>query len=161
MHDRLEITLIRLATVLAAVSVLFGSVERDTTVIEPIPVQSTKVVLALTSEDIDAKIKEKAKMKPFPNNSRAYARSVVKSDKQFTCLNRLWGKESAWTHTADNPTSSAYGIPQALPGNKMADMGKDWRTNPVTQIDWGLKYIRLRYGDPCGAWSFFLKNNWY
>ncbi|MFY0408006.1 lytic transglycosylase domain-containing protein [Solicola sp. PLA-1-18] len=80
---------------------------------------------------------------------------------QFSCLDDLWVGESNWRVDADNPTSSAYGIPQALPGNKMASEGADWATNPVTQIRWGLKYIDARYGSPCAADSFKRGNNWY
>ncbi|MGI4895280.1 MAG: hypothetical protein ACRYF3_09225 [Janthinobacterium lividum] len=80
---------------------------------------------------------------------------------QFSCLDSLWTKESGWDYSADNPTSSAYGIPQALPGVKMASVGADWRTNPVTQITWGLNYIENRYGTPCSAWSHSRSSNWY
>lgn len=80
---------------------------------------------------------------------------------QFTCLEKLWTKESNWTPTAANPTSSAYGIPQPLPGSKMASHGSDWRTNPATQIAWGLDYIADRYGSPCSAWAHSQRNNWY
>ena len=80
---------------------------------------------------------------------------------QFQCLVSLWNKESGWDYTADNPSSSAYGIPQALPGSKMASAGADWETNPVTQITWGLNYIENRYGTPCGAWSHSKASNWY
>jgi hypothetical protein len=77
------------------------------------------------------------------------------------CLEPLWEKESNWNHTAENPSSGAYGIPQSLPGDKMASHGSDWRTNPATQIAWGLDYIKDRYGNPCGAWSHSQANNWY
>lgn len=80
---------------------------------------------------------------------------------QFSCLDSLWEKESNWSPTADNPTSSAYGIPQALPGSKMSSAGPDWETNPATQIRWGLGYIEERYGSPCSAWSHSRANNWY
>ena len=80
---------------------------------------------------------------------------------QFDCLDSLWTKESNWKVSADNPTSSAYGIPQALPGSKMASAGSDWRTNAHTQISWGLGYIADRYGSPCGAWSHSKSHNWY
>jgi hypothetical protein len=80
---------------------------------------------------------------------------------QMSCLDNLWTRESGWNELAENPSSGAYGIPQALPGDKMATYGDDWRTNPVTQIRWGLNYIENRYGTPCGAWSFFQNNNWY
>jgi hypothetical protein len=80
---------------------------------------------------------------------------------EMPCLEKLWSRESGWNPKAANPTSGAYGIPQALPGDKMAKYGADWRTNPVPQIKWGLNYIEDRYRDPCGAWSFFQANNWY
>ncbi len=80
---------------------------------------------------------------------------------QAPCLDKLWTKESGWTTTSTNTGSGAYGIPQALPGSKMSKYGADWRTNPATQIKWGLDYIKDRYSTPCGAWSFFLSHNWY
>ncbi len=83
------------------------------------------------------------------------------SSDQFSCLDSLYMSESGWRVDADNPSSSAYGIPQALPGEKMATAGADWATNPVTQIRWGLGYIQDRYGSPCGAWSFKQGNGWY
>lgn len=75
---------------------------------------------------------------------------------QWGCLEQLWIGESGWKHTATNASSGAYGIPQALPASKMATAGSDWRTNPATQIKWGLKYIKDAYGTPCsalGAWN--------
>ncbi len=80
---------------------------------------------------------------------------------QWSCLDEIWTHESGWRWNADNPTSSAYGIPQALPGSKMASAGEDWESNPVTQIAWGLGYINERYGSPCAAWSFWQANHWY
>jgi hypothetical protein len=80
---------------------------------------------------------------------------------QFSCLDDLYVSESDWDHTATNPYSGAYGIPQSLPAEKMASAGSDWRTNPATQIEWGLDYIRSSYGTPCSAWSFKQSNNWY
>jgi flagellar biosynthesis GTPase FlhF len=82
-------------------------------------------------------------------------------ESQFSCLEKLWNKESRWRVDADNPSSTAYGIPQALPGNRMAAYGKDWRTNPVTQIKWGLDYIDNTYGSPCSAWAHSVAKNWY
>lgn len=79
---------------------------------------------------------------------------------QFACLDSLWTKESGWNPTAANP-SGAYGIPQALPGNKMATAGADWATNPATQIAWGLSYISSVYGTPCAAWGHSQAKNWY
>lgn len=80
---------------------------------------------------------------------------------QFSCLDQLWTRESNWHYYADNPSSSAYGIAQALPGAKMSSAGPDWATNPVTQILWGLGYIKSRYGTPCGAWSHETSAGWY
>jgi hypothetical protein len=80
---------------------------------------------------------------------------------QFSCLDALYTRESNWSVTAENSYSGAYGIPQALPGDKMAANGADWQTNPRTQLEWGLSYIQDRYGSPCGAWSFSESNNWY
>ena len=80
---------------------------------------------------------------------------------QFKCYDNIIMRESLWDQYADNPNSSAYGIPQALPGKRMASEGADWRTNPATQIKWGLKYVKERYGTPCRAWSFKRANGWY
>jgi hypothetical protein len=80
---------------------------------------------------------------------------------QFGCLDSLWERESHWNVHADNPNSSAYGIPQALPGSKMASAGPDWADNAVTQIKWGLGYIQDRYGSPCGAWGHSQSHGFY
>ena len=83
------------------------------------------------------------------------------SERQFTCLDNLWTKESKWNYKARNKSSGAHGIAQALPATKMEIVGTDWRTNPVTQITWGLKYIEERYEYPCRAWSKSKRSNWY
>ena len=80
---------------------------------------------------------------------------------QFPCLNKLWNKESNWRTTAANSSSGAYGIPQALPGSKMGSVASDWKSNPATQIKWGLGYVKGRYDTPCGAWSYFQNNGHY
>jgi len=82
-------------------------------------------------------------------------------ESQWTYLEKLWTRESQWTTTANNPSSGAYGIPQALPGSKMATAGADWQTNPATQIKWGLGYIRDRYGSPQNAWAHSESVGWY
>lgn len=82
-------------------------------------------------------------------------------DGQWDCLYRLWTKESGWSVSAYNKSSGATGIPQSLPGVKMASHGADWRTNPETQIRWGLDYIAARYATPCAAWGHSQKTNWY
>jgi hypothetical protein len=83
------------------------------------------------------------------------------SSSEMSCLVPLWDGESGWRVDAENPSSGAYGIPQALPGSKMASAGADWQTNPETQIKWGLGYIQERYGSPCGAWGFKQGHGWY
>ncbi|GGO51955.1 hypothetical protein GCM10012287_35170 [Streptomyces daqingensis] len=80
---------------------------------------------------------------------------------QFQCFSQIVERESGWNYQASNPSSGAYGLMQALPGSKMASAGADWRTNPATQIKWGLNYMDSRYGSPCGAWDFWQANNWY
>ena len=83
------------------------------------------------------------------------------SSSQMSCLVPLWMGESGWRVNAENSSSGAYGIPQSLPGSKMATAGADWQTNPATQIKWGLGYIQERYGSPCGAWGFKQGHGWY
>ncbi len=83
------------------------------------------------------------------------------SPSQFGCLDNIWSQESGWNVHADNPSSSAYGIPQSLPGSKMASAGPDWANNAETQIRWGLGYIKARYGSPCAAWSYKQGAGWY
>jgi hypothetical protein len=99
-----------------------------------------------------------------PSAAQAIARDMLAQrgwgDDQFGCLVALWNHESGWNVYASNP-SGAYGIPQALPGSKMATAGADWETNPATQISWGLGYITGRYGTPCGAWDAFNSQGWY
>lgn len=80
---------------------------------------------------------------------------------EFTCVDKIWTQESNWQWNAENPTSGAYGIPQSLPASKLATAGDDWKTNPATQIKWGLKYIKDRYGTPCSAWGFKAGHGWY
>jgi hypothetical protein len=80
---------------------------------------------------------------------------------EYSCLSSLWGHESGWDVHAENSSSGAYGIPQALPGSKMSSYGSDWQDNPVTQIQWGLAYIDQSYGTPCGALSAWQSKGWY
>lgn len=91
---------------------------------------------------------------------QAIARQLVPAD-QFQCFSNIVNHESTWNYKAQNASSGAYGLVQALPGSKMASAGADWQTNPATQIKWGLGYMDDRYGSPCGAWSFWQANNWY
>ena len=100
-----------------------------------------------------------------PEGAQAIARGMMASygwgDDQFSCLVSLWNRESSWNYQAENASSGAYGIPQALPGSKMGSVGADWRTNPTTQIVWGLGYISGRYGSPCSAWAHSEATGWY
>ncbi|WP_282837189.1 lytic transglycosylase domain-containing protein [Microbacterium flavum] len=102
---------------------------------------------------------------PDPGTAQAIAYVMVQErgwgDGEFACLVALWNKESGWRVNAYNAGSGAYGIPQSLPGNKMASAGGDWETNPATQIAWGLGYIGGRYGSPCGAWGHSQSSGWY
>ena len=93
--------------------------------------------------------------------ARALLSTFGWSEDQFGCLDSLWERESHWNPFAENSSSGAYGIPQSLPGSKMASVAPDWRTNPVTQIKWGLGYIEDRYGSPCGAWGHSQSHGWY
>jgi len=91
-----------------------------------------------------------------PEGAKQVAKALIASTykwnaRQLSCLNSLWNGESHWNFRAHNYRSGATGIAQALPGNKMDVVGTDWRTNPVTQIRWGIRYIKLRYGTPCKA----------
>lgn len=101
-----------------------------------------------------------------PDGARTTARQIAADqygwgDDQFSCLNSLWNKESGWNYQAYNSGGGATGIPQALPGNKMASFGADWQTNATTQIKWGLDYIQRAYGSPCSAWGHSQSVNWY
>lgn len=100
-----------------------------------------------------------------PEAAKAAAKSMLPAygwdEGQYQCLEIMWTKESAWDYAAENPGSGAYGIPQSLPADKMGSIAPDWRTNAVTQIKWGLGYIKERYGSPCQAWDFWQQNNWY
>ena len=103
---------------------------------------------------------------PGVTDPREIARQIMKNkygydDDDYSCFNNIIIRESMWRINATNPSSGAYGIPQALPGSKMASAGSDWRTNPATQIIWALEYMKKRYGSPCEAWSFKRGHGWY
>lgn len=91
---------------------------------------------------------------------KAMAQQIVGGG-QFQCFSNIVQRESTWNYQAQNPSSGAYGLVQALPASKMSSEGADWRTNPATQIKWGVKYMNERYGSPCGAWEFWQVNHWY
>jgi len=109
------------------------------------------------------KLVEKAKT---PKGARTVGKAMAKSkygwgDRQYTCLNTLWTKESRWNYRSRNKVTGAHGIPQAYPATKYESIGSDWRTNPITQMSWGLKYIKVRYQTPCKALSTFYRINMY
>jgi hypothetical protein len=102
---------------------------------------------------------------PDPHTAQSIAYNMMASfgfspTTYFGCLLNLWNRESSWVYNAEN-ASGAYGIPQALPGSKMASAGADWQTNPATQIRWGLGYVKAIYGNPCNAWAFEEANGYY
>ncbi|WP_329522067.1 lytic transglycosylase domain-containing protein [Spirillospora sp. NBC_01491] len=105
-----------------------------------------------------------AKSNPSAGQNKQYGKkmSALKGwGRCWSSLETLWMHESGWNERAVNPGSGAYGIPQALPGSKLASSGSDWRTSSPTQIAWGLGYIKARYKDPCGAWAWWQAHNWY
>ena len=125
------------------------------------PVAATKSTTPAAQQQVAAA--------PMAGTSPAAAQSFARSylagkglgEAEFQCLVTLWTKESGWNFQASNPSSGAYGIPQSLPGSKMASIGADWQTNPQTQIIWGVTYIEGRYGSPCGAMAAWTVKGWY
>lgn len=108
-----------------------------------------------------------AEVKIIQKDPAPYAREMLSEygwgQGEWSCLISLWSGESDWTWNATNSSSGAYGIPQSLPASKMASAGPDWKTNPITQMKWGMTYIKDSYGSPCGAKSFWDSKNphWY
>ncbi|QRV01981.1 G5 domain-containing protein [Arcanobacterium phocisimile] len=130
------------------------------------PAQPKVVKVGTKEEDAQTAVAVPANAAPVaPGTARAIAAEMVAargwSTAEFSCLDQLWQRESGWNHLANNPSSGAYGIPQSLPGSKMASAGADWQTNPATQITWGLGYISGRYGTPCGALGHSHSVGWY
>lgn len=139
-------------------------------------IERTKISEEVVKEPVDKIVQVQAKTTSRSANGRmavsgskaeyqAYAKQKCAeygwSDSDFQCLVSLWNKESGWNVTAQNRSSGAYGIPQALPGSKMSSAGSDYLTNYKTQIDWGLRYIKSRYGNPSSAWSHSQNTGWY
>lgn len=133
---------------------------------EPEPERPTTGGSSSNDSDDSDNIEDEAPAETYSGGDpRAIAQSMLGShgwgQDQWSCLNSLWQRESNWNPYAQNPSSGAYGIPQSLPGSKMASAGSDWRTNPATQIEWGLNYIDGRYDSPCGAWAHSERVGWY
>lgn len=95
-----------------------------------------------------------------PAQARALAQQLVPAG-QFACFDDIITRESSWNMHATNASSGAYGLAQALPGDKMGSVAPDWRTNAVTQIKWAIGYMTSRYGSPCAAWAFWQNHHWY
>ena len=115
---------------------------------------------------IVAGISEQVEMARSIDGAKKVAKAIMSSefswgDDQYSCLNKLWSKESHWNYKAHNYNSGAHGIAQALPAVKMEVISDDWRTNPVTQIQWGLRYISIRYDSPCAAWAKWQSHRYY
>jgi len=139
------------------VAALFG--EDDLTATASGAIFSTQ--LALVSA-----VSRQVELARTPLGAKKVAKSILMdeygfAEKEYKCLNQLWTKESNWNYKARNKNSGAHGIPQALPATKMNVVSTDWRTNPVTQIRWGLRYISIRYETPCKAWAKHKRSNWY
>lgn len=131
----------------------------------PVKVSLTRGGYEVVSGAAASKVFVELAVVPSANTVQAIAYSKMKNYKwgidQYSCLVKLWNRESNWRVNAFNASSGAYGIPQALPGKKMAVAGPDWMTNPETQINWGLGYIEGRYGSPCAALAHSDRLNWY
>lgn len=109
----------------------------------------------------DANLSSNSSVQEIQNYARQQCTARGWGQADFDALVKLWNKESGWNWKATNPGSGAYGIPQSLPGNKMSSAGADWKTNPKTQVNWGLDYIAQRYGSPSAAWAHSVATNWY
>ena len=132
---------------------------------EPVKVELARGGYEVVSGQAASKVFVELAVVPSANTVQAIAFKKMNGYgwgmEQYSCLVKLWNRESNWRVNAYNASSGAYGIPQALPGKKMAVAGADWMTNPETQINWGLGYIGGRYGNPCGALSHSNQYNWY
>ncbi|MGW3114131.1 aggregation-promoting factor C-terminal-like domain-containing protein [Streptomyces sp. NPDC001091] len=98
---------------------------------------------------------------PSPSSARSVAHKMIPDAAQYNAFSKIVEHESGWNVSARNSSSGAYGLVQALPASKMSSAGSDWKTNPATQIKWGLDYMNSRYGSPAQAWSFWQANGWY
>jgi hypothetical protein len=136
---------------------LFG--EEDLTATASGAIFSTEMALV-------SAVSRQVELARTPMGAKKVAKSILMDEygfsaKQYSCLNQLWTQESNWNYKSRNKSSGAHGIPQALPASKMNVVSTDWRTNPVTQIRWGLRYISIRYETPCKAWAKHKRSNWY
>jgi len=128
--------------------------------VDLLPIVIETVVVPQTPQPTQTPQTQQTKKPPTASASRSYALKVL-GRQQFKCIYILFMYESGWRTKAFNRSSGAYGIPQALPGEKMARIGKDWKTNPITQVKWGIMYISGRYGSACNALRHFYNYGWY
>ena len=127
---------------------------------------SSEVTVSASAMSLVSSASASVELARTPDGAREVAKILMDDkygwgDKQYACLDSLWTKESHWNYKASNKRSGAHGIPQALPATKMEVIGTDWRTNPVTQISWGLRYIDIRYDTPCKAYAKFQRSRYY
>jgi hypothetical protein len=133
---------------------------------KPVTVDAAQVIASLTAPTSVTTTTTMNAPPPNPGTAQSIGYKMLpqfgfNQTTEWTCLLDLWNRESNWLYDAENPTSGAYGIPQALPGDKMASVAADWQTNPATQIKWGLQYITQVYGTPCNAYNFDVANGGY
>lgn len=179
-EKKLTIALIVMAAVLITAIWAVEYRDRGTSVVpvSPIKASAKAPVKAKAPAKVKAKAPARVKKQKRASRSRAYGftapstgsnRRIGKrlaaehgwTGEEWVCLNNLWTKESGWSTRSSNSSGTAWGIPQALPGSKMKSAGNDWRTNPATQIKWGIGYIDNRYGTACNAWAHWQSHNWY
>jgi len=178
-------SLLLVATILPAASALEttlpSTLEQDSTKSAAVVEPDQAAVSLLAEDDLAAtasgaifssdlalvsSVSRQVELARTPLGAKKVAKSILLneygfSEKEYKCLNRLWTKESNWNYKARNKNSGAHGIPQALPASKMNVISTDWRTNPVTQIRWGLRYISIRYETPCKALAKHKRSNYY
>ena len=127
---------------------------------------ASTITVSASAMSLVSSASESVELARTPDGAREVAKALMEDkygwgDRQFGCLDSLWTKESHWNYKASNRRSGAHGIPQALPATKMEVISTDWRTNPVTQISWGLRYIDIRYETPCKAYAKFQRSRYY
>jgi hypothetical protein len=178
-------SLLLVATILPAASALEttlpSTLEQDSTKSTAVVEPDQAAVSLLAEDDLAAtasgaifssdlalvsSVSRQVELARTPLGAKKVAKSILLneygfSEKEYKCLNSLWTKESNWNYKARNKNSGAHGIPQALPASKMNVVSTDWRTNPVTQIRWGLRYISIRYETPCKALAKHKRSNYY
>ena len=177
-EKKLTIALIVMAAVLITAIWAVEYRDRGTSVVpvSPIKASAKTTIKAKAPTKTKAKVKAKKHKHVSRSHTRTFSAPTSGSNRrigkrlaaehgwtgeEWVCLNNLWTKESGWSTRSSNSSGSAWGIPQALPGSKMRSAGTDWRTNPATQITWGIGYIEHRYRFACNAWAHWQSHNWY